>query len=234
MCGRFTLHHSVEEVADRFKAQQVLFEFPERYNIAPNQPLAVITQNAYGDGVRALEGYRWGLVPSWAKDDAIGSKMIHARVETLTEKPSYKTALQRRRCLIPADGFYEWKGTAKQPMHIRFRDGRLFAFAGLWDEWYGPGDSPLRTCTLITCPPNNLLSTLHHRMAVMLEPEQEDIWLNPRLSMQEALQLLNVYPDDELEAFPVGKRVGNVAFDDATCVAPLAAGIQPGEQLSLL
>lgn len=236
MCGRFTLHHSVEEVADRFNAQQVLFEFPERYNIAPNQPLSVVTQNAHGDNVRALEGYRWGLVPSWAKDDSIGSKMINARLETLTEKPSFKTALQRRRCLIPADGFYEWKteGKAKQPMHVRFRDGRLFAFAGLWDEWNGPGDSPLRTCTIITGPPNDLLSTLHHRMAIILEPEKEEIWLDPKLTTEQALALLGVYPDRELEAFPVGKQVGNVAFDDAACVAPLEAEIQPSEQLSLL
>ncbi|HEX8465392.1 MAG TPA: SOS response-associated peptidase [Abditibacterium sp.] len=240
MCGRFTLHHSPAEIAKRFEVQEQLFDFPPRYNIAPNQPIAVVTRNAHGDDLKVLEGYRWGLVPSWAKDDSIGSKMINARSETLMEKPSFKTALKRRRCLIPADGFYEWKteGKAKQPMHVRFRDSRIFAFAGLWDEWNGPGDAPLRTCTIITGQPNELLSTLHHRMAVILEPQHEDIWLDPDLPLDHALGLLGMFPDKELEAFPVGKRVGNVTCDDNSCIAPLEAEIQPGEeanqQLTLL
>ncbi len=222
MCGRFTLHHTPEDVANRFAVQEILFEFPERYNIAPSQPVAVITQNAYGDGVRALEGYRWGLVPSWAKDDSMGSKLINARVETLAEKPSFKTALKRRRCLIPADGFYEWKQDTKEktPHHIRFNDGRLYAFAGLWEEWNGPGDAPLRTCTIITGPPNRLLGTLHHRMAVILPPELESRWLDPRLEVGDALEMLKIYPDDELEAFPVEKRVGNVAYDAPDLIMP--------------
>ncbi|PQV63167.1 Putative SOS response-associated peptidase YedK [Abditibacterium utsteinense] len=222
MCGRFTLHHSPEAILERFRVQEQLFEFPARYNIAPNQPVAVVTQNAHRDGIKALEGYRWGLVPSWAKDDSLGAKMINARSETLSEKPSFKTALQRRRCLIPADGFYEWKteGKQKQPVHIRFKDSRIFAFAGLWDEWNGPGDAPLRTCTIITGAPNDLLSTLHHRMAVILEPQHEEIWLDPNLPMENALALLGVFSDRELEAFEVGKKVGNVVFDDPSCIAP--------------
>lgn len=234
MCGRFTLHHSVEEVAERFQTQQTLFDFPARYNIAPMQPVAVITQNAYGDGVRALEAYRWGLVPAWAKDDAIGAKLINARVETLLEKPSFKHALKRRRCLIPADGFYEWKQDDKQktPHYIRFRDDRLWAFAGLWEEWNGPGDAPLRTCTIITGPPNPLLSTLHHRMAVILHPEVESAWLDPQMGAEEALSLLQTFPDTELEAFPIGKRVGNVVNDDASLIERCEA--EAPEQLSLL
>ncbi len=237
MCGRFTLHHSASEVAERFAVQQTLFDFPARYNIAPMQALAVVTQNAHGDGQRLLEGYRWGLVPSWAKDDAIGSKMINARGETLAEKPSFKSALRSRRCLIPADGFYEWKtvGRTKTPHHIRFSDNRIYAFAGLWDEWNRPGDAPLRTATIITGEPNPLLSTLHHRMAVILKPQDEAIWLDPKVSAQDALQLLQIYPDDELEAFPVDRKVGNVAFDDAVCIEPLPAEPeQPQAQLSLL
>ncbi len=223
MCGRFTLHHSPEAVAERFQIQEQLFDFPPRYNIAPNQPITVVTKNAHGDGIKALEGYRWGLVPSWAKDDSLGAKMINARAETLAEKPSFKTALQRRRCLIPADGFYEWKseGKVKQPMHIRFKDERIFAFAGLWDEWNGPGDAPLRTCTIITGAPNALLGTLHHRMAVILEPQHEEIWLDPALPMENALALLGVFPDAELEAFEVGRKVGNVVYDDPSCIEPL-------------
>lgn len=236
MCGRFTLHHSAEEVAQRFAVQETLFDFPKRYNIAPMQPLAVVTCNAYGDGKRVLEGYRWGLVPSWAKDDAIGAKMINARGETLMEKPSFKNALRSRRCLIPADGFYEWKteNRVKQPHYIRFTDNRIYAFAGLWEEWNGPGDAPLRTATIITGEPNPLLSTLHHRMAVILKPSDEAIWLDPKVSSQDALQLLQTFPDDELEAFPVDRKVGNVAFDDVACIAPLVEGEQTQAQLSLL
>jgi putative SOS response-associated peptidase YedK len=237
MCGRFTLQHSPEEVAQRFAVQQTLFDFPQRYNIAPMQPVAVVTQNAHGDGVRALEGYRWGLVPTWAKDDSIGSKMINARVETLSEKASFKHALKRRRCLIPADGFYEWKqeDKAKTPHYIHFRDNRLWAFAGLWEEWNGPGDAPLRTCTIITGPPNPLLATLHHRMAVILPPDLESVWLDPGTDMEEALSLLKTFPDTELEAFPIGKRVGNVVNDDAGLIERVEVQPEPGsEQLSLL
>ncbi len=235
MCGRFTLQHTPQEVAERFAAQQTLFEFPPRYNIAPMQPIAVITQNAHGDGVRALEGYRWGLVPQWAKEDSIGSKMINARVETLSEKASFKHALKRRRCLIPADGFYEWKqeDKAKTPHYIHFRDDRLWAFAGLWEEWNGPGDAPLRTCTIITGPPNGLLSTLHHRMAVILKPELEDAWLDPQTDMEEALAMLQTYPDSDLEAYPIGKKVGNVVNDDETLIERAQPEPERG-QLSLL
>ena len=237
MCGRFTLHHSVQEVAQRFQVQETLFDFPARYNIAPMQPLAVITRDAHGDDRRVLEGYRWGLVPSWAKDESIGVKMINARAETLAEKPSFRNALKSRRCLIPADGFYEWKteGKTKIPHYIRFRDERIYAFAGLWEEWQGPGDAPLRTAAIITSDPNPLLATLHHRMAVILKPQDEAIWLDPKLSAPDALQLLQTFPDDELEAFPVDRKVGNVAFDAPANIAPVGARDGAGDaQLSLL
>ena len=219
--------------------QQTLFEFPARYNIAPMQPLAVVTRDAHGDDQKLLEGYRWGLVPSWAKDDAIGAKMINARGETLAEKPSFRGALKSRRCLIPADGFYEWKtyGRTKQPHYVRFADNRIYAFAGLWEEWNGPPETqgaPLRTATIITGDPNPLLSTLHHRMAVILKPSDEEIWLDPKVSAQDALQLLQTYPDDELEAFAVDRKVGNVVYDDASCIAPIETPDVEPEQLSLL
>ena len=237
MCGRFTLHHSPEQVAQRFEVQQTLFDFPPRYNIAPMQPIAVITRNSHGDDKTVLEGFRWGLVPSWAKDAAIGSKMINARVETLSEKASFKTALKRRRCLIPADGFYEWKTDAKTkiPHHIRFRDERIYAFAGLWEEWQAPDGSPLRTATIITGPPNDLLSTLHHRMAVILRPDLEKVWLDPKLEVGDALDLLQIYPDEELEAFVVGRNVGNVVYDDERLILPVTENGENGDgQLSLL
>jgi putative SOS response-associated peptidase YedK len=241
MCGRFTLEHSTEEIVEHYLVEEKLADFPPRYNISPGQPVAAVTQNAFGDGKRVLEGLKWGLVPSWAKDASIGNKMINARMETLLEKPAFKRALARRRCLLPADGFYEWTGTgkAKQPVHIRFRDRRLFSFAGLWEEWESPDGSPLRSCTIITGLPNPLLSTLHHRMAVILPPELENIWLDPKLGAEEAWQLLQIFPDDELEAFPVNRKVGNVAFDDPSCILPLEAEAtseeeESGGQLSLL
>jgi putative SOS response-associated peptidase YedK len=221
MCGRFTLHHSTDEVAERFAVQEVLFDLPPRYNIAPSQPVAAGTAP---DGARRLEGLQWGLVPFWAKDVTIGNRLINARAETLAEKPAFKHALMRRRCLIPADGFYEWKKEAsgRQPVHIRKREAELFAFAGLWEEWRQGDGPPLRTCTIITVPPNPLVSTIHDRMPAMLRPEDEEVWLDTSINDKlEALRLLQPYPDEEMEAFPVSKRVNAPGVDDATNLEPM-------------
>lgn len=222
MCGRFTLHHDTEAVAERFQVQETLVAPPPRYNIAPTQPVAVVIQS---DGTRRLDGFRWGLVPFWAKDDTIGNRLINARAETLREKPSFKHAIERRRCLIPADGFYEWKRLSdrrKEPMHIRRADGDLFAFAGLWEEWKDPeSGQPLRTCTIITVPPNPLLSTIHDRMPAMLRPEDEALWLDtPGVAKEEALLLLQPYPDMAMEAYPVSRAVNTPAVDDPICIEP--------------
>ncbi len=174
MCGRFTLHHSTDEVAERFAVQEALFDIAPRYNIAPTQPVAAVTAP---DGARRLEGLQWGLVPFWAKDVAIGSKMINARAETLVEKPAFKNALIRRRCLIPADGCYEWKKEprgGRQPMHIR-KGGAALRLRGLDGTRCG---SPLRTCTIITVPANPLVSAIHDRMPAILKPEDEAEWLD--------------------------------------------------------
>ena len=180
MCGRFTLHHSPEEIAARFVAER-LPDLEPRYNIAPTQPVTVVTQN----GARHLAQYHWGLVPAWAKDKSIGSRMINARAETLAEKPAFRTALTRRRCLIPADGFYEWREAdnpeegGRTPMFIHRRDDALFAFAGLWDEWKDPAtQQPLRSCTIITGTPNPLIAPIHDRMPMILRPEDEEHWLD--------------------------------------------------------
>ena len=220
MCGRFTLHHSTREIAERFAVQQVMFEFPPRYNIAPSQPVAVITQN----GVRALGAHRWGLVPSWAKDPQIGNRLINARAETLAEKPSFKNALTRRRCLIPADGFYEWKkaGKASTPLRVHMDGDALFALAGLWEEWNAPDGSPLRTCTIITTAPNQLMASIHNRMPAILQPEDEATWLDPNLKdVPEILSLLHPYPDGALESHIVSHRVNAPAFDDESCIAAI-------------
>jgi putative SOS response-associated peptidase YedK len=220
MCGRFTLHHSTEKVVERFEVEDVLFTITPRYNIAPSQQIAVILESS----PRRLEGLKWGLVPFWAKDPKIGNKMINARAETLVEKPSFKQALLRRRCIIPSDGFYEWKteGKGRKPLHIRMRDKGLFAFAGLWEEWKSPEGELLRTCTIITTEPNDLIASIHNRMAVILKPEHESVWLDSSIKdSSKLMSLLQPYPDEELEIYPVSRQVNSPAFEDPDCIKPV-------------
>jgi putative SOS response-associated peptidase YedK len=222
MCGRFTLHHTLEEIEERFAAEAAADATP-RYNIAPTQDILVVTQN----GSRHLQAYHWGLIPSWAKDAAIGNRMINARAETLAEKPSFRTALSRRRCLIPADGFYEWQnppeGTKapRTPMHIRLGDGSLFAFAGLWDEWHTPDGSPLRSCTIITTSPNALTAPIHDRMPVILRPEDEELWLDKSITQaSDLLPLLVPYPAEAMDTYAVSRQVNAPTVDDPACIVP--------------
>jgi putative SOS response-associated peptidase YedK len=227
-----TLHKSVDQIVARFEIQELLREVHESFNIAPSQQIAVITETAGGKG---LDRYKWGLVPHWADDPSIGNKMINARAETIAEKPSFKSLLTRKRCIIPADGFYEWKvaketaaGTAakkakKIPMHIRLKDGALFGFAGLWTEWKPRGSDapPLRTCTVITTAANELMQPIHHRMPVILRPEDEADWLNPDNSEAEALvELLQPYESAAMEAYEVSTRVNTPAFNAPECIEP--------------
>jgi putative SOS response-associated peptidase YedK len=223
MCGRFTLTADPGLVARRFGAPP-----PQgggtrpRFNVAPAQTVITVTD----DGRRQLELMRWGLIPAWAKDPAIGSRLINARAETLAEKPAFRAALRRRRCLIPADGFYEWTAGPdgkRRPMRIRLTSGQPFAFAGLWDEWRPPdGGPPVRTCTIITCAPNELMATLHHRMPVILAPEAEAVWLDPSITDPERLlPLLVPYPADKLEAYPVSPLVNSPAHDSPQLVLPI-------------
>lgn len=210
-----------------------------RYNLAPTQDVPIITVQ---NGERIAEMVRWGLIPSWAKDESIGSKLINARAETLSEKPSFKNALQKRRCLVVAHGFYEWKAAApgergrsktipKQPMYIRLASGEPFAMAGLWESWKNPQtQDPVRSCTIITTEPNDLIATLHHRMAVILTPADEDLWLDESLPTQELMRLLKPYPSDALEAYPVSTRVNSPALDNASLIErvdtePLESGM---------
>lgn len=235
MCGRFTLHHDLEEIEERFEAAPapgLVAETGPRYNIAPTQSVLAVTQDGR-TGARLLDGLHWGLIPSWAKDPGIGTKMINARGETLAEKPSFRTALARRRCLIPADGFYEWqdalavpggpKKPPKTPMHLRLQDGGLFAFAGLWDEWRAPDGSPLRSCTIITTAPNAVAASVHDRMPVILAPEEEALWLDPSVSdAARLLPLLAPYPADLMEAYAVSRAVNASTFDDPQLIARAA------------
>lgn len=234
MCGRYTLYHTREEIEERFAAQLVphlAADAEPRYNIAPTQTILAVTE--IRGGARLLDGFHWGLIPSWAKDPGIGSKMINARAETLAEKPSFRTALSRRRCLIPADGFYEWqdalpavgssKKPPKTPMHLHLTGGDLFAFAGLWDEWHAPDGSPLRSCTIITTSPNAVAAPIHDRMPVILTPEDEALWLDPTVSdTASLLSLLVPYPAALMDAYAVSRAVNTPTVDDAGLIAKVA------------
>jgi putative SOS response-associated peptidase YedK len=221
MCGRFTLAVPAEQVATQFQLSQVP-ELAPRYNIAPTQEVAAIRDAGAG---RELVLLRWGLVPSWAKDPSVGSKLINARSETAAEKPSFRSALRQRRCLIPADGFYEWQAQAdgKQPFHIRLADGAPFAMAGLWEQWKTPAGAWLQTCTILTTAANELMSPLHDRMPVMLSPEQYALWLDPGLHDAGPLQeLLAPYPAEQMVAYPVSRAVNKAGNEGPGLVAPLA------------
>jgi putative SOS response-associated peptidase YedK len=211
-------------IVERFAVSGVIFDAVPRYNIAPTQPVSAILAEA-NTGERFLDLLRWGLVPFWAKDIAIGSKMINARAETVAEKPSFRTPFKRRRCLIPSDGFYEWdkEGGTRQPYHFRRKDGELFGFAGLWDEWTAPDGSPLRTCTILTTTANPVVAPYHDRMPVILtSPDIESLWLDPSITEPDALESLLVpYPPEWMEAIPVSKRVNSPVNEDSDLVTDI-------------
>lgn len=220
MCGRFTLTIRIDDVAQEFHAAAptAALQSAPRYNIAPTQEIVTVMQ----DDTRHLEMLRWGLIPSWAKEQSIGSKMINARAETLAEKPSFKRLLRNRRCLIVADGFYEWKQEqqGKTPMYIGLKGQGLFAFAGLWDAWQSPDGELMRTCTIITTSPNELVAHIHNRMPAILTPEARDIWLDPSLHDEtQLLPLLTSYPADAMSARPVSRLVNDPKRDSAELIA---------------
>ncbi len=193
-----------------------------RYNIAPTQPVAVIPNT----GDNTLSMYKWGLIPSWSKDPAIGDRMINARAESLAEKPSFRNAYRRRRCLVLADGFFEWQqnpaSKSKQPMYIRLKGSQPFAFAGLWELWHSPDGSEIRSCTIITTQPNSLLEPIHNRMPVILSPEDYKQWLATEDQHPDQLnKLLVSYPADEMIAFPVSKMVNSPEYDSPEIIKPI-------------
>jgi putative SOS response-associated peptidase YedK len=228
MCGRYTL----------IKLADFLDVFPwigppdqpapSRFNIAPSQPILAVPN----DGKNKLEMFQWGLVPSWAKDPAIGNKMINARAESLATKPAYRAAFKRRRCIIPADGFYEWRkepgGKTKTPIYIRRRDHKPFAFAGLWEVWRSDDGTELPTCTIITGEPNELVKPIHDRMPAILTPEAIRKWLDPHeLPPEDLLKLLAPYPAQEMEAKPVSKTVNNARVDSPECIESMTDSAAP-------
>ncbi len=221
MCGRFTQAAPGEVIAELFELPEVPSLAP-RYNIAPTQDVAVVRTAA--NGRRELALLHWGLVPSWAKDRSIGSRMINARAESAAEKPAFRAALRARRCLVVADGFYEWQrlGARKQPYFISFRDRRPFAFAGLWERWHGEGGAALDSCAILTTTPNDVVAPVHDRMPVILAPEEYGTWIAADARDPGRLApLLRPHPADGMCAYPVGLRVNSPANDDASCIAAL-------------
>lgn len=216
MCGRFTIFADPDRLAERFQAALPADGLQPRYNAAPTQHLPVILN----DGPPAIQLLQWGLIPFWAKDPAIGSRMINARSETLAEKPAFRAAFKKRRCLVLADGFYEWQKTAtgKQPQRITLATGEPFAMAGLWETWDAPDGRLLRTFTIVTGEPNTLVDPIHNRMPVILRPEHEAIWLDNDAEPAIWRDILRPYPAELMTAYPVSRRVNFVGNDDSELV----------------
>jgi putative SOS response-associated peptidase YedK len=222
MCGRFTLTVDPAELQEAFGSFIFPTQFSPRFNIAPTQPILAVPN----DAKNTADFFVWGLIPSWAKDPAIANKLINARGETVAEKPSFRGSFKYKRCLILADGFYEWKAQygekTKKPYFIHMKDRNPFAFAGLWDEWRSPDGGTLRTCTIVTTEPNELMSTLHNRMPVILDAKDYEQWLDPAPQTPEnLLPLIKPFPADRMSAHPVSRLVNKPGNDRPECVVPL-------------
>ncbi|MBW4555407.1 MAG: SOS response-associated peptidase [Trichormus sp. ATA11-4-KO1] len=221
MCGRFTLNQSAAALAEFFHIQQIP-DLAAQYNIAPTQRVATVLHNPES-GKREFQQLRWGLIPSWAKDPSMGAKLINARAETVAEKPAFRSAFKHRRCLVLADGFYEWQrqNGKKQPFYFRLSDGQPFGFAGLWERWQTE-DEEITSCTILTTAANELLQSIHDRMPVILAPQDYDLWLNPQIQTPEPLQqLLCPYPDQAMTAYPVSTWVNKPQNNSPECIVPL-------------
>ncbi len=229
MCGRFTLTQSPELVAELFELDDEP-RFVAGFNIAPTQPVPVVRMaEARSDkpAQRSFDFLYWGLIPSWAKDPSMGARMINARSETVTEKPSFRTAFKRRRCLVVSDGFYEWQkvGSKKQPYYFHLDDHQPFGFAGLWERWHSPTGDEVESCTILTTAANDLMRPIHDRMPVILPPQVYAQWLDP--SFQDGsklLPLLQPYPDAQMHSYPVSLAVNSPRHDGPDCILPLEDG----------
>jgi putative SOS response-associated peptidase YedK len=220
MCGRYTLRTPVDTLAERFEIDDMPSSIAASYNVAPTQGVATVLVE---DGKRKLEMLHWGLIPSWADDPSIGNKMINARAETVAEKPSFRKAFRNHRCLVLADGFYEWQKTknGKQPYYIHMEDDSPFAFAGLWESWKDGRE--IRSATIITTDANDVVAPIHKRMPVILHPEDYDLWLDPDFDEKQPLTtLLKPYPAEAMEAYPVSRRVNSPSNNEPTCIESVA------------
>jgi len=217
MCGRYSLHANPEVIALAFELG-LMPELAAHYNIAPSSKVLIVREDK--ERGRIADLYRWGLIPGWAKDPAVGNKLANARGETVAEKPSFRNAFRRWRCLIPASGFYEWQGVKgrKQPYYIYPKDRELFGIAGITELWQGP-DGPVRTCAIITTEPNDLMKNIHDRMPVILDPKDYAAWLAPdNQAAAELKQLLRPCPAEAMAARPVSPRVNTTKYDDPALI----------------
>jgi putative SOS response-associated peptidase YedK len=223
VCGRYAITSAPEAIRALFGYGERP-NFPPRYNVAPTQPIPIVR---LAEGKRQFALVRWGLLPSWVKDPKAFSLIVNARGESVAAKPAFRAAMKRRRCLIPADGFYEWKATGgrKQPYFVRLKSGAPMAFAGLWECWTGPNGEELETAAIVTTEANRTLSAIHERMPVIVPPEAFDLWLNcAEVDAETAAALIAPAPEDLLEAYPVSADVNRVANDNAKLLEPVAAG----------
>lgn len=223
MCNRYRLTHSKQYLSERFEAEASDEELEDRprYNIAPTQQV-VIVRKEHGEKMRQLTTMRWGLIPSWAKDASIGARTLNARSETVTTTPAFRESIRRKRCLIPADGFYEWQkmGSVKQPYCFEVGEGDVFALAGLWDEWTSPDGEIIESCTILTTEPNTLVSDLHNRMPVIVPPEKYEVWLDPDVTdFAEIHDILQPYEPTLMRRYPVSTKLNNSKHDDAESAA---------------
>lgn len=227
MCGRYRLSRRKQLVEEYFDTADWQDDWSPRYNIAPTQPVPVIRQHPT-EPVRQISTMRWGLVPSWAKDTCGAARMINARSETAHTLPAFREAMKSRRCLIPADGFYEWvrTSTSKQPFCFEVGDGGLFAFAGVWERWRDPSGQWVKSCSILTTTPNAVTSAIHDRMPVILDPDSYALWLDPgKTDAQIVSELLKPYDAKSMRSYPVNMRINHVANDDEDCSRP----VEPSE-----
>ncbi len=220
MCGRFVLDSPVDIIVNEFSVERPSFNLKKSFNVSPSQTILVLIS----DSKRRLIPCRWGYIPSWSKDESIGNRMINARAETITKKPSFKNAFKKRRCLIIADGFYEWqrRENTKSPFFIHLKSNRPFGLAGLYNVWTSPDGTPLCTCTIVTTEANRILREVHGRMPAIISKKKYDVWLDPAINdSSELLPLLQPYPADEIEFFEVSKRVNSPKNDSPENIEPL-------------
>ena len=229
MCGRFVLMTPGKSLAEHFRlAEEPSLE--PRYNVAPTQPAAIIKPKA-GSSLRELKLVRWGLIPFWAKDAKIGARFINARSETASDKPAFRAAFKMRRCLIPADGFYEWKKLEKgsDPYLVVLANRMPFAFAGLWESWKSPHGELIESCTILTSDANELVRPIHDRMPAILSPSDYELWLNPNPKTIGSLKhILKSFPSEQMILFPVSGKVNKASYDAADCVEPLTGPVRSG------
>ena len=222
MCNRYRLTHSKQYLAERFEAWDEVEDRP-RYNIAPTQPVVTVRKE-HGKKTRKFTTMHWGLIPSWAKDTSIGTRTLNARSETVTTTPAFRQSILTKRCLIPADGFYEWQkmGSVKQPYCFEVGEGDVFAFAGLWDQWKSPDGQIIESCTILTTTLNNLVAEMHDLMPVIVPPDKYDVWLDPDVNDFNVIrEILRPYDANLMRRYPVSRKLNNSKIDDAESASPV-------------